>query len=270
MKSLLSALQEGRLIELPDIPKNKALEYLAALIEAIPDIGVEGGITESVLAREQAHNTGIGQGWACPHARSPRDGELVCSVGWSPAGIDYGAPDGASVHLLVMFFVPDGQKNSYLKEISLLAKSIKTQPALRNLISLTDLAEVRDCLLDAISIALESTTPDSRARMIQLEVKHAAAAQQAGFGLPSEIVRSLVPLSVLVIPGVKPIVLCQDCDMVATLEANEHLAAHLMEKGGAEQNGVQVFLRSYSNYQPDRILYDCLAFRAANSNSRPA
>ena len=133
MKSLLTALQEGRLIELPDNNKNKALEYLATLIEAIPDIGFGGGITESVLAREQAHNTGIGKGWACPHARSPRDGELVCSVGWAPTGIDYGSPDGEPVHLLVMYFVPDAQKNAYLKEVSSLAKAIHTQPTLQDL-----------------------------------------------------------------------------------------------------------------------------------------
>ena len=159
MRSLLDALQAGRLIELTDNHKTKALEYLAALIEAIPDIGVEGGITENVLAREQAHNTGIGKGWACPHARAPHDGELVCSVGWSPAGIDYGAPDNEPVHLLVMYFVPDTQKNAYLKEISSLAKAIQTQPALQDLKSLTDLGEVRDRLLDAIHVALESTRP---------------------------------------------------------------------------------------------------------------
>ena len=36
MRSLLDALQAGRLIELTDNHKTKALEYLAALIEAIP------------------------------------------------------------------------------------------------------------------------------------------------------------------------------------------------------------------------------------------
>jgi len=40
----------------------------------------------------------------------------------------------------------------------------------QDLKSLTDLREVRDGLLDAIHVALEST-PDARARMIQLEVK---------------------------------------------------------------------------------------------------
>src|SRR5882762_4438707 len=159
MKGILEALHEGRLIELPDHQKNRALEYLANLIEAVPDIGVEGGITEKVLAREAAYNTGIGNGWACPHARSTLHGDLVCAIGWSPVGIDYGAPDGQPVHLVIMYFVPESQKNSYLKEISSLAKAIQTQPELQDIKSLSDLGEVRLRMLDAITVALESTAP---------------------------------------------------------------------------------------------------------------
>jgi hypothetical protein len=118
--------------------------------------------------------------------------------------------------------------------------------------------------LDAINIALESTAPDARARMIQLEVKHAAV-QQVGFGVPGEIARALIPLSILAIPGSKPIVLCQDRDVVAALEGKEQLAARLAEMGSAQQNGIQVFLRSSSSYQPDRVLYDCLALRATKN-----
>jgi PTS system nitrogen regulatory IIA component len=261
MKSVLNALQEGRLIELPDNDKNSALEYLAALIEAVPDIGVEGGITESVLAREQAHNTGIGKGWACPHARTPRDGEVVCSVGWNPAGIDYGSADEQPVHILVMYFIPETQKNAYLKEISFLAKAIQTQPALQDLKSLTDLGEVRHRLLDAMSVALEAAAPDARARMIQLEVKHAAAAQEASIGLPTELARTVIPLSILAIPGSKPIVLCQDLDLVKALETGDQLVSHLAQHGRADHGGVQVLLRSSSNYQPDRVVFDCLAVK---------
>jgi nitrogen PTS system EIIA component len=262
MKSLLTALQEGRLIELPDNRKSAALEYLATLLEAVPDIGVEGGITEGVLAREETCNTGIGKGWACPHARFSRDGEVLCSVGWSPVGIDYGAPDNEPVHLLVMYFIPETQKNAYLKEISSLAKAIQTQPSLQDLKSLTDLGEVRNRLLDAISLALESAAPEARARMIQLEVKHAAVQEAARIGLPSEIARSVFPLSILAIPGSKSIVLCQDRDLVQTLESQDQFAvSQLAEKGSAECNGIQVLLRSYANYQPNRILYDCLGFR---------
>jgi PTS system nitrogen regulatory IIA component len=266
MKSVLNALQEGRLIELPDDDKNSALEYLAALIEAVPDIGVEGGITENVMAREQAHNTGIGKGWACPHARTPRDGEVVCSVGWSPTGIDYGSADNQPVHILVMYFIPETQKNAYLKEISFLAKAIQTQTALQDLKSLGDLGEVRHRLLDAMSVALEAAAPDARARMIQLEVKHAEAQGSvvglgSGVGMPTELAGAIVPLSILGIPGSKPVVLCQDPELVTALEAAEQLISNLLQNGRAEHGGIQVLLRSSSNYQPDRVVFDCLAVR---------
>ena len=261
MKTLLDALQEGRLIELPDNHKSRALEYLAALIEAIPDIGVEQGITENVLARETSHNTGIGLGWACPHARTRHDGEVVCAVGWSPQGIDYGAPDGAPVHLMVMYFVPETQKNAYLKEISSLAKAIQTQPALQDLKALTDLGEVRHALLDAISVALKSTAPEAKARMIQLEAKHAEVREMVE-ELPPEVAHSLTALTVVVLPGARPIVLCQDSELVAALESLDQLTANLAQQGRAEHLGFHVLARSHSTYQPDRLVYDCLAFRS--------
>lgn len=265
MKCILDALHDGRLIELPDNHKDRALEYLATLIEAIPDLGVEGGITEKVIAREQAHNTGIGKGWACPHARSAMHGDIVCSLGWSPAGIDYGAPDGLPVHMVVMYFVPETQKNSYLKEISSLARAIQTQPELQDLKSLEDLNDVRHKLLDAITVALDSTAPEAKARMIQLEVRHAAAdaaADAAAPAVPIDLSHVLAPVSIIVLPGSKTIVLSQDRDLVQALESAPTLAAQLAEKNRADIQGLHVLLRSLSTYPPDRTVYDCLAFRS--------
>lgn len=260
MKTILDALQEGRLIELPDNNKSRAMEYLAALLEAIPGIEAEGGITENVLAREQSHNTGIGKGWGCPHARTRHDGELLCSVGWSPTGIDYGAPDGEPVHIMVMYFVPETQKNAYLKEISSLARAIQTQPALQNLKSFTDLGDVRHALLDAISLALQSTAPEVKARMIQLEARHAAVAEIVA-EMPVDLIHSVTPLTIVVVPGLKPVVLGQENEVVQALETQEQLAASLAQHGRSENQGVHAVVRSSAHYQPDRIVYDCLAFR---------
>lgn len=264
MRSLLDALQDGRLIELPDNNKTKALEYLATLIEAIPDIGVEGGITESVLAREQSYNTGIGKGWACPHARSMVDGQLLCAVGWSPAGIDYGAADGEKIHIVVMYYVPDTQKNAYLKEISSLAKAIQTQPALQDLKSLDDLTDARHRLLDAISVAAEQAVPEAKARMIQLEVKHTELQKAAAAGTvwPPDFADRIIPLSVLSVPNAKPVVLCQDRDLVALLESRETLTADLAAATGHfDLKGLRLLIRAGTTYQPDRVLYDCLAIK---------
>ncbi|HEX4047664.1 MAG TPA: PTS sugar transporter subunit IIA, partial [Elusimicrobiota bacterium] len=131
MKSLLNALQEGRLVELPDDDKDKSLEYLAHLIEAVPDLAGSPELAEEMIAREKSHNTGIGSGVACPHVRATGGGDLLCAVGWTPNGIDYGASDGKKVHLVVMYYIPDAQKNVYLKEISSLASAIRREDGIQ-------------------------------------------------------------------------------------------------------------------------------------------
>jgi hypothetical protein len=157
--------------------------------------------------------------------------------------------------------VPESQKNSYLKEISSLARAIQTQPALQDLKSMTDLDDVRHKLLDAITIALESTGAEAKARMIQLEVRHAAVAGEAAAPLPVDLARLALPVSIVVVPGAKPIVLGLDAEIVKTLEAAPNLVPQLADKGRAEYQGVQLLLRSLSNYQPDRVVYDCFALK---------
>ena len=267
MKALLNALQEGRLVELPDNIKNDALEFLGTLLEAIPEIADEGGITEKAFAREKQHNTGIGRGWACPHATSDHDGELLCAVGWSPQGIDYRSPDGVRVHLVVMYYVPDAQRNSYLKEISQLAKAIHQNEDLQKLQELEELSEVRHALLDAITHAIESVTPEARARMIQLEVRHAEAAavaeETADILTLDPIARSIRPLAILIVPGSKPVVLSQDKSLVEGLENSATLAEELAKGAHAVVGDINVVLRSSEHFAGERVLHECVAFRGS-------
>lgn len=264
MKALLTALQEGRLVELPDNVKVDALEFLGALLEAIPEVPSEEGITEKALRREALHNTGIGKGWACPHATTDHEGELLCAVGWSPQGIDYGAPDGVKVHLVVMYFVPDSQRNAYLKEISQLAKAIHQNEDLQKLQELTELSEVRHALLDAITHAISSVTPEGRARMIQLEVRHAAAAAaETAPGIPGTVAGAILPVSILVSPGSRPVILGQNADLVREIEAMTGLAEELAKSGHAAGGKIHVVLRSSGHFAGDRVLHDCIAYRSA-------
>src|SRR5271165_1179549 len=156
MKTLLNALQEGRFVELPETNKDKALNYLANLIEAMPDINPGTDVAGAVLSREAQFNTGIGLGWACPHMRTPHDGEMICAAGWSPGGIDYAAADQKPVHFVVMYYVPDSQKHVYLKEVSGLVKAIQKKQGDRDLPRMDNLAAARDWILDLVSTALES------------------------------------------------------------------------------------------------------------------
>lgn len=290
MKSLLNALQEGRLIELPGTDKEASLTYLATLIEAIPDFRPGVDFAGAVLAREKAANTAIGLGWACPHGRVPGEGELFCAIGWSPTGIDYGATDGARVHVAVMHYIPDSQKNSYLREISTLAKAIQRSPALGELSRAKDLGEARHRMIDLLTMAIETAIPDAKARMIQLEAKQAVAALHEA--LPADALASLsiIPLSIVVAPGGAPLVLSQNREIAQSLEARgEHpaggdhpigadLAAELAAAAGGahsfDKAGYRLVVRSVATFQPNRLLYDCIAIRlpagAAQKTERTA
>jgi PTS system nitrogen regulatory IIA component len=260
MKTLLNALQEGRFVELPETNKAQALNYLANLIEAMPDISPGTDVAGAVLAREQQFNTGIGMGWACPHMRTPHDGEMICAAGWSPAGIDYGASDTKPVHFVVMYYVPDSQKNVYLKEVSALVKAIQKKQGDQAMPAMPSLAAARDWILDLVALALENQMPDAKARMIHLEAKQAAASVSGGVA-PGGLPFAIVPVTILVNPGARSVVLSQDPDTVTKLEAAGEMDAALAKQAPFEHGGYKVLFRSVSAYQSKRLLYDCLAIK---------
>lgn len=261
MKSILDALKDGRLIELPDNAKEQSLRYLASIIEAIPDITPGVDIAEAALTRESAASTALGMGWACPHVRVPGEGELFCAIGWSPAGINYGAPDGKPVNLLVMFYIPDSQKNAYLKEVSSLAKAILKEQGMDRIMSAAGINEVRDQLLNWVSAALDSSAPEAKARIIKLEARQASASGP-GLLMPQAI-SQLIPLSI-VKTGDKSVVLTQQPGLAVKLEESG-LASALINSGGNtsfEAGGYRVFIRSKTAYHPDRAVYECFALKS--------
>jgi mannitol/fructose-specific phosphotransferase system IIA component (Ntr-type) len=264
MKSLLNALHEGRLIELPTTEKEKTLEYLALLIEAVPDIGGGQDLVNDVKKREAAANTGLGNGVACPHVRTKHEGELLCAVGWSPGGIDYGAADGKKVHLVIMYYIPDSQRNSYLKEISGLARAITESEDIQSIFELADLPEVRNKLLDWVEIAVNKAVPDTKARMIKLEEKQATFA--SGQGAEQDTARAkwtVIPFSLLVPGEGKPVVLSQNQEIIDAIEPIENVHRVFTGARSFELAGFQITVLSTTSYSKNRTMYECVAVRGA-------
>jgi len=257
MNSLLDALQEGRLIELPDNDKMDSLKFLAHIIEAIPSVPNGTDVAGAVAAREQSANTALGNGFACPHARVPYDEELICSVGWSPSGIDYGAPDNLPIHVIVMYLIPNNQRNHYLKEISLLAKALMADSHIESLRAAKDLNAVRNYLLDLISKSKDLVGFDARARMIQLESRATQSIQQ--IQLLSNIL--IEPVTIVSSPAQAPIILSQHKELVELLDRSATLVESLTSKGFYEQNGWRIVKKNSSDYQFNKSLYECIAVK---------
>ena len=259
MDTILDALQEGRLFELPESEKNHAILFLAHIIEAFPHIPMGTDVVGNVLERENAMNTALEKGWACPHARVNFDEDLMCVIGWSPSGIDYGAPDGRKVSIIIMYLVPANQRNHYLREISILAKAIKGIPDPGRLAGIKELNDVRNFLLDLIAESKETIGPDARARMIRLQAKTALVSQPQ-----PDLANLLVePVSIIVAPGMKPLALTQNGDLLKWVESSAGLAERLEAEGSFRGGRWSLVRRSTVAYQGGRLVYDCIALAAA-------
>ncbi len=259
LNCILDALEDGRLVELPDNDKGDALQFLATMLEAVPSIPPGTDIVEVVLAHEKSSNTSLGVGWACPHARVNFDGELSCAIGWSPNGIDYGIPGEPLVHMIVMFFVPDNQRNTYLKEVSSLARVLKNNPKYQAIDAFPDLNTTRNNLLDLAHLAMNGDMKNSRARMIQLETLSSSAASPECVRLDGAEIDSLL---VVVAPGMNPVILTQNQELAAVAERDRGLAPAIATASRYQMQAWQVVRRSSTAYVGDRVVHDCIALKS--------
>ncbi|HVU33087.1 MAG TPA: PTS sugar transporter subunit IIA [Opitutaceae bacterium] len=272
MRSILTALQEGRLFELPESGKTRALEFLARILDANPDIEVGTDALDEIQKREFECNTGIGMGVAVPHIRARREeGDLFCAVGWSPTGVDYGAPDSKPVHLVVMYYIPGAQKNVYLKEVSTLVKAMKKTGGIDPIAHAPDLNTVRNLLLDWVSSGLGESGPEAVARMIKLDVRQTQAAPAlapavAPAPAPAVSVPAVgkaVAFQVLVASPTGVFVLAGDADWSATMEKDAAFAQRLASGGPFVAGGRNVFVTSSTQYPAGRVLYQGIAIAPA-------
>jgi nitrogen PTS system EIIA component len=278
MRSILTALQEGRLFELPEAGKDRALEFLARVLDANPDIVVGTDAVEEIKKREQECNTGIGLGVGVPHVRTKReDGELFCAIGWSPQGIDYGAQDGEHVHLVFMYYIPGSQKNVYLKEISSLVKAIKATGGIESIAHADSLYIVRNLLLDWVSEVSGDSGPEAVARMIKLDVKQSqvpvapvpppTATAVTTVSLPVGPAARATTFSILITPPNAPIVLAQDAEWTAALEKENNLVQRLAAGLPFTAADRQVFITRATAYPGSRVLYEGVAIAAGKEQT---
>jgi mannitol/fructose-specific phosphotransferase system IIA component (Ntr-type) len=283
MRSILTALQEGRLFELPEgAAKERVLAFLARILDANPNIeaGMDAG--EEITRREKECNTGIGLGVAVPHVRGRREeGELFCAIGWSSPGIVYDSSDGGLVHLIVMYYIPGAQKNVYLKEVSTLVKAIRKSGGIEPIARAADLNAVRNLLLDWVSSVLGDAGPEAVARMIKLEVRHAQSAETPASPAPVAAAAGMGPIpgapaidvrgsratafSVLVAPPSNAFVLASDADCVASIEKDASLAQRLSSGCPFSTEKHQIFVTGSTAYPGGRILYHCVAISNGTS-----
>lgn len=140
-------------------------ETREAVIEELAQTFVDSGaigegerdmLLESVLERESAATTGVGNGTALPHPKRVEDvadyvDGILVAVGLHRGGIDFRASDGEPVH--IVFLVASSDNLLYLevaKRIAVLAKGGALHEKWRRVILQSETpAAIREALEDA-------------------------------------------------------------------------------------------------------------------------
>lgn len=98
--------------------KDQALRELVEVLTAHePSLGAEE-ILQSLAERERLGPFSMGKGAAFPHARTEKVKDFTVVIGTSPQGIEFKAPDGLKIRVIVLFVIPKKHSNLYLHALA--------------------------------------------------------------------------------------------------------------------------------------------------------
>ncbi|WP_027966491.1 PTS sugar transporter subunit IIA [Halomonas halocynthiae] len=125
---------ERTLFAVPGGSKKRVLEFFSTFIaQNIPSLDSQE-VFSRLLGRERLGSTGIGQGVAIPHARSPHCKKPIASFLKLAEAIDFDAVDGEPVDLIFVLLVPEQADDAHLTllgQVAGIMNDAATRAALR-------------------------------------------------------------------------------------------------------------------------------------------
>jgi PTS system nitrogen regulatory IIA component len=132
---------------LQETEKKKAiLEVIdsCSIFQDLPDIE---RFKRGVLRRERIESTGIGHGVAIAHGKIIGVDAVRIALGISTKGIDFESKDGLPVHLLFVIASSPSLQIEYLRSLSAILQSVRSEQVRQHLLSLRDPERDDQCSL---------------------------------------------------------------------------------------------------------------------------
>lgn len=101
--------------------KKKVIENISSTIAQHMTSLDEDIIFNGLFARERLGSTGLGDGIAIPHCRTPNCSFITGSLFKLETPVDFGSPDGKPVDLLFVILAPEDSGAEHLQALALLA-----------------------------------------------------------------------------------------------------------------------------------------------------
>lgn len=138
----------------PDLLGVKRDHAILELVKVLEDCGHVGSehrdeVLLSLLKRERASSTVVGNGVAIPHIKTDFVREVHGAVGISREGVDFASPDGTEVNVIFLFLSPSWADQENLQLLALLARLIRNPDFLNRLKSAERAPEIHNLLVKA-------------------------------------------------------------------------------------------------------------------------
>ncbi len=129
-----------------------AMEKRAVIDELVDCLAGAGrvrdakGLKEAVWTREQTRTTGIGNGLAIPHGKSPSMNAVAMAIGRPARPMDFEAIDGQPVRLVVLLASPPDRTTDHIQALARISKLMSMNEFRERIYSAASAADIYELL----------------------------------------------------------------------------------------------------------------------------
>jgi fructose PTS system EIIBC or EIIC component len=138
--------RETILLSMSGKTKLDALEELVSVLDYAGKITDREVFKEAIIKREEQSTTGVGDGIAIPHAKTPVVKDAAIVFGRSISGVDYESLDGQPAHLFFMIAAPEGANNTHLEALARLSTILMKADAREKLLAAKNEDEILEII----------------------------------------------------------------------------------------------------------------------------
>ncbi len=126
-----------QLVRVPLVARDKT-QAITELVDLLAEHGrtaARDQLLDAILERESQLTTGIGRGFAIPHAKCDAVERLAIAFGRAAEPIDFEAIDGKPVSLIALLASPTNATSLHVEALATLSRMVKNEAALDALLS---------------------------------------------------------------------------------------------------------------------------------------
>ena len=121
----ISEIISGKIIpELKGNTKDELINELINLFKDDKNVNDIDGVRKAVLEREKIMSTGVGKGFAIPHAKTDSVNEIIAGFGKLKTPVDFNSLDKEPVNLIMLLVAKESQVGPHIKLLSRISRMV--------------------------------------------------------------------------------------------------------------------------------------------------